>query len=82
MDQQIYMLENYSSNGDLTTNRSTYSKQFNGTKYPENDYYQIAEFDNQANTTSLPSLDKPKFKPTNATQYIKIFSLFEINFYF
>jgi hypothetical protein len=72
-NQEIYSLDSYPpTGGDVTTNRSNYNRQINS--YPEYDYQNSEyEFQNSNNTTSLPALEKPKFKPTNATQYLLIF---------
>ncbi len=74
-NQQIYSLDNYPPAGsDLSTNRSNYNKQING--YTEYDFQNSEfEFQNSSNTTSLPALEKPKFKPTNATQYLILFMI-------
>ena len=65
--QQIFSLEDYPEK------KATHTKTFhdyrmyegNDLEYMNSEYFQD---DKDSTATTLPSLDKPKFKPTNATQ--------------
>ena len=67
--QQIYSLEDYAEkkvSQPLMAKPPTDYRMYDATTA---DYMNNSEYyPDEGNTTTLPALDKPKFKPTNATQ--------------
>ena len=65
--QQIFSLEDYPEKKLTPSKPSNDFRMYesNDLEYMNSEYFQD---DKEGTSTTLPSLEKPKFKPTNATQ--------------